>query len=322
MTTQRHPTPWPSADSVVITDAGLETWLIFHRGVDLPAFAAYPLATTPEGRGLLVEYYEEYAAIARSIDASVVLEAPTWRANPDWAATLGHDRAMLADMISASVAVVDDVRSRWTGGQSFLIGGTVGPRGDGYRIDSQMDAETAAEYHSFQVDCMADAGVDVVTALTIGYVDEAIGIVHAARSAGLPAIVSFTLETDGRLPSGMSLAEAITATDAATGDYPTHYMINCAHPAHFDAVLDGSSSWASRIGGLRANASQLSHAELDEMVVLDEGDADDLAARYVALRTSLPALQVVGGCCGTDHRHVATIAAAWHAATSVTPAVD
>jgi S-methylmethionine-dependent homocysteine/selenocysteine methylase len=315
MSTQRQPTPWPSLDTVVVTDAGLETWLVFEHGVDLPAFAAYPLASSPEGRALLVEYYDQYAEIARSIDAAVVLEAATWRANPDWAATLGHDRVTLAELISACVGVVDSVRSRWSSDQPFLIGGTVGPRGDGYRIDSMMEVDAAADYHSFQVGCMAAAGVDVVTALTMGYIEEAVGIAGAAEAVGLPVIVSYTLETDGRLPSGMSLADAIEATDLATSGYPTHYMINCAHPVHFDQVLDGSAPWATRIGGLRANASQLSHAELDEMVELDAGDPDDLAARYVGLRAALPRLQVVGGCCGTDHRHVAAIAAAWNAAT-------
>lgn len=317
MNTQRQPTPWPATDIDVVTDAGLETWLVFHRGIDLPAFAAYPLAATSEGRALLTEYYGYYADIARSIDAAVVLEAPTWRANPDWAATLGHDRTALKRFITASVNVVNEVRGGWTGDQPFLIGGTVGPRGDGYRIDSTMDAEVAADYHSFQIACMAAAGIDVVTALTMGYTDEAVGIARAAQAAGLPVVVSFTLETDGTLPSGMSLREAIEVTDAATAGYPVHYMINCAHPAHFDHVLDGAAPWAARIGGLRANASQLSHAELDEMVQLDEGDPDDLAARYVRLRSALPGLRVIGGCCGTDHRHVAAIAHAWRASARV-----
>jgi homocysteine S-methyltransferase len=162
---------------------------------------------------------------------------------------------------------------------------------------------------------MAAAGVDVVTAVTMGYVEEAVGITRAAQAAGLPAVVSFTLETDGRLPSGDTLGAAISATDAATDGHATHFMINCAHPTHFEHVLDANADWVSRIGGLRANASTLSHAELDEMEVLDDGDPADLAARYVQLRTLLPALHVVGGCCGTDERHVAAIAAAWHEAT-------
>ncbi len=311
MSLQRTPTPWPPSDSVVITDAGLETWLLFQNGIDLPAFAAYPLAATSDGKSLLTEYYEHYVTIAKSVGASIVLETPTWRANPEWAATIGHDQTELAAYIAASVDVVRAVRDGWTGDGSFLIGGTVGPRGDGYRIDTMMTAATSAAYHAFQIQCMADCGVDVVTAVTMGYVEEAIGIILAAQAAGLPVVVSFTLETDGRLPSGMSLSEAIMATDAATNNGAQHFMINCAHPTHFTDVLDGTSVWASRIGGLRANASQLSHAELDVMVELDEGDPADLSARYVALRPLLPALQVLGGCCGTDHRHVAAIARAW-----------
>lgn len=302
-----------SPGSVVVTDAGLETWLVFDHGIDLPAFAAYPLAATVEGRALLTEYYGHYAEIARSVDAAVLLDAPTWRANPDWAKALGHDRTALSELIAAAVGVVADVRREWTGNQPFLVGGAVGPRGDGYVIDSTMDADTAADYHSFQITAMASAGVDVVDALTMGYVDEAIGVARSAEAAGLPVVISFTVETDGRLPSRMSLAEAIDQTDAATNGYVTHFMVNCAHPTHFAHVLERTAPWAARIGGLRANASELSHAELDQMVELDTGDPEDLAARYVDLRASLPNLHVLGGCCGTDHRHVAAITAAWQA---------
>ncbi len=298
---------------MIITDAGLETWLLFQQGVDLPAFAAYPLAATGDGKRLLVEYYEHYMAIAQSVGASIVLETPTWRANPDWAATLGHDRAALAELIDASVDVVATVREGWLGDRSFLISGSIGPRGDGYRIDDMMTSEASAAYHSFQIERMAARGVDLITAVTMTYVEEAIGVVHAAVAVGLPVVVSFTVETDGRLPSGMSLAEAIETTDAATEGGTKHFMINCAHPTHFADVLDGTSAWAARIGGLRANASSLSHTELDEMVELDQGDPADLAARYVSLRSALPALRVLGGCCGTDHRHVAAIAQAWSA---------
>ena len=311
MTTHTARIPFPPLSTPVVTDAGLETWLVFERGIDLPAFAAYPLAATESGRVLLTEYYEHYLEIARAASAAVVLEAPTWRANPDWAATLGHDRATLAQLIDASVDVVHRLRPRWTSDQPFLVGAAIGPRGDGYLIDVAMDAEEAAEYHSFQIGCLADTPVDVVTAMTICYADEAIGISRASADADLPVVISFTLETDGHLPSGMSLGEAIETTDAATGSYPTHYMINCAHPTHFDHALDGTAPWATRVGGLRANASALSHAELDEMEELDAGDPDDLAQRYVELRSQLPALRVIGGCCGTDHRHVAAITTAF-----------
>lgn len=302
---------WPPAGTTVVTDGGLETWLLFQRGIDLPAFAAYPLVDTAEGRVVLVEYYERYAEIAASVGAAVVLEAPTWRANPDWAATLGHDREQLARSIDGAIALVAGVRDAWSAPEPFLVSGAVGPRGDGYRVDTAMTADEAAAYHSFQIDRMAAAGADVVTAMTMGYVGEAAGVASAARDAGIPVVLSFTLETDGRLPSGMPLAEAIEATDEATGGYVRHYMLNCAHPTHFEHVLDAAAPWAQRIGGLRANASALSHAELDEMTELDDGDPDDLASRYVGLRSVLPALQVIGGCCGTDDRHVEAIARAW-----------
>jgi S-methylmethionine-dependent homocysteine/selenocysteine methylase len=240
-----------------------------------------------------------------------VLDTATWRANPDWAAVLGHDLGALGSLIDECVRVVADVRDLWRGGQPFLISGVVGPRGDGYRVEDSMTAEASADYHEFQIERMTEAGVDVVTALTIGYVGEAAGVALAARAQGVPVVVSFTVETDGRLPTGMPLAEAIEATDAATGAYPLHYMINCAHPTHFGHVLDPATPWAKRIGGIRANASELSHAELDQMVELDEGDPDDLARHYLALRSQLPNLHVLGGCCGTDRRHVAAIASAW-----------
>ncbi len=310
MTTTTPRTPFPTSDTVVLTDAGLETWLSFDCGIDLPAFAAYPLADTDEGRVALDEYYGHYVRIASTLGTALVLDAPTWRANPDWAATLGHDRTRLAQLITACVDVVHRHRAGWSSEHPFLVGGAIGPRGDGYRIDSVMRPDAAASYHSFQIDGLAGTPIDVVTAMTLGYVEEAIGIARAAQDAELPVVIAFTVETDGTLPSGMALADAIDATDQATNGYPTHYMVNCAHPTHFAHVFADAAPWVSRIGGVRANASSLSHAELDEALELDRGDPEDLAARYVELRALLPALHVVGGCCGTDHHHVEAIARA------------
>jgi len=295
---------------VVVTDAGLETWLSFDRGLDLPAFAAYPLADTTDGRAALDEYYGHYLRIAASLGTAIVLDAPTWRANPDWAATLGHDRSRLGHLITASVEVVHRLRGSWNSDQPFLIGGAVGPRGDGYRLDATMEPDAAANYHSFQIQALAGTPIDVVTAMTLGYVEEAIGIARAAEHANLPVVIAFTVETDGTLPSGMTLAGAIDATDQATNGYPTHYMVSCAHPTHFAHLFADAAPWTSRVGGLRANASSLSHAELDEALELDRGDPDDLAAAYLELRALLPSLHVVGGCCGTDHHHVEAIARA------------
>jgi S-methylmethionine-dependent homocysteine/selenocysteine methylase len=174
-----------------------------------------------------------------------------------------------------------------------------------------MDAAAARAYHAPQVAALAAGGADMVAALTMNYVDEAVGIVQAASDAGLPAAISFTVETDGRLPDGTDLGTAIMAVDDRTDGGAAYFMINCAHPAHFAGVLDEGGEWTARIMGLRANASQLSHAELDEADELDEGDPADLAARHRDLRRVLPNVAVLGGCCGTDHRHVAHVAAAW-----------
>lgn len=283
-TTESTTASWTTCPTLV-TDAGLETWLVFHRGVDLPAFAAYPLVADPAGRALLTEYYRSFLDIAAGTGAGVLLELPTWRANPEWGATLGHDLDRLGELIDGSVDLLRDVQDAWDSPNPFVVSGTIGPRGDGYVVGHTMTADEAATYHDFQIGRMAAAGVDLVTALTMGYVDEAVGVVHAAAARGVPSVISFTVETNGRLPSGMPLREAIERTDAATDGGPIHYMVNCAHPTHFAHVLDGE--WTSRIGGIRANASRLSHAELDLMEQLDDGDPADLASRYLDLRTAL-----------------------------------
>lgn len=294
-----------------LTDAGLETVLIFEDGIDLPQFAAFPLVDTDEGRAALKRYYTPFLELARDRGVPLVLSTPTWRANPDWGAVLGYDAHALDAINRRAVAFVEELRDDVLGpGSDVVIEGCIGPRSDGYAPTLIMDADEAEQYHSAQVGTFADAGCQQVTALTLTYRDEAIGIVRAARSAGLTVVIGFTVETDGRLPSGDAISDAIAAVDEATGGAALGYMINCAHPTHFaDALPDGGSR--GRIIGLRANASTLSHAELDEAEELDAGNPADLAERYVALRATLPGLEVLGGCCGTDIRHVTAIADAW-----------
>jgi homocysteine S-methyltransferase len=124
-------------------------------------------------------------------------------------------------------------------------------------------------------------------------------------------VISFTVETDGRLPSGQALHQAIKQVDAETAGAAAYFMVNCAHPTHFADALEDVGPSVDRIRGLRANASAKSHAELDEAEELDEGDPVELAQHYLDLAPQLRNLTVVGGCCGTDHRHIAAICAAW-----------
>ena len=299
--------PQLSGDRLFVTDGGLETTLIFHQGIDLPYFAAFTLLEDEAGAEALRRYYEPYLAIARERGTGIVLDSPTWRASRDWAERLGYSPEQLAEANRRAVALIEGLREP---GVPVVLNGVVGTRGDGYVVGDAMTADEAEAYHAEQIGTFATTAADMVSAITMTYAEEAIGITRAAKAAGLPAVISFTVETDGRLPSGQPLREAIEQVDAATGASPAYYMINCAHPTHFQGVLE-DGPWLERIGGLRANASTMSHAELDEATELDEGDPQQLAADYRALRDRLPKACVLGGCCGTDDRQVAAIAQAW-----------
>jgi S-methylmethionine-dependent homocysteine/selenocysteine methylase len=295
-----------------LADGGLETTLIFHDGIDLPHFAAYDVLTRDGGETAIRRYFEPYVRIARDRQVGIVLESATWRANPDWAKRLGHAPDRLAELNRRAVELLEDLRAEYeTDATPIVISGCIGPRGDGYTVGETMTAAEAESYHTPQIATFAETAADLVTAITVTYVEEAIGVVRAARAAGMPAVISLTVETDGRLPSGQPLREAIEQVDARTEAYPSYFMINCAHPSHFDAVLEPGTAWTDRVMGLRANASRLSHAELDEAEELDAGNPEELALEYVALRKSLPRLSVLGGCCGTDHRHIEAMCDAW-----------
>lgn len=288
-----------------LTDGGIETTLIFHYGLELPAFAAFTLLDTASGQAALHRYFSTYADLARRLKVGLVLESPTWRASSDWAATLGYSRDRLLDVQRRSIALMEEFRALLDlDGLATVISGNLGPRGDGYVPSAVMTAAEAAAYHRIQIEAFADTEADLVSALTLNYVDEAIGIALAARSAGMPVVLSFTVETDGRLPTGDTLQRAIEVTDTATDGYPAYYMVNCAHPTHVLAGLSPDDRWRQRVRGIRANASPKSHAELNEASTLDEGDPAAFGVLHAALREQFPALCVIGGCCGTDQRHV------------------
>ncbi len=310
MSKYRHRLP-QLCNTLFLTDGGLETTLVFHENVELPYFAAFDLLSSAEGTERLRRYFETYTRIALERRMGIVLEAPTWRANPDWAAKLGYDRESLADANRTAIGLLLEVREKLeTADTPIVISGNIGPRGDGYRPDSRMSVSEATRYHAEQVDTFAGTDADMIGAFTMNYVEEALGIALACRARSMPLALSFTVETDGKLPSGQPLAEAIERVDAESGEYPVYYMINCAHPSHFDGVIDELGAKVCRVRGLRANASRRSHAELDASTDLDAGDPVELGGEYRALQRKLPALTVVGGCCGTDHRHVAAIAQA------------
>ena len=297
-----------------LTDSGLETDLVFNKGFELPCFSAAPLLQDEAGREAIIRYFEAHIDIARRHDRGLILETPTWRASRDWAAPLGYSLDQLADVNRAAVALLAELAEDASFDRPLVLSGNVGPRGDGYDPGAVKTAAEAEDYHAWQIGIFAETAVDLATALTMNNAPEAIGFVNAAAAAKMPAVVSFTVETDGRLPTGQPLGEAIMETDFEARKAPAYYMINCAHPTHFESVLRENGPWRTRLRGVRANASKCSHAELDEAESLDDGNPQELGQENAALRRLLPTLTIFGGCCGTDARHIEKIAEALESA--------
>jgi homocysteine S-methyltransferase len=290
-----------------LSDGGLETTLIFKDGIHLPSFASFVLVETEHGRQRLTKYYNKFLALARSRGLGFILDTPTWRASSDWGRELGFDEAAIRSLNAASVGLIERLRDEWeTPASPIVLNGVIGPRGDGYKA-GRMEAAEAEEYHALQAEVFARTEADMISAITMNTVNEAIGIARASKAAGMPCVVAFTVETDGRLADGSSLREAVERTDEATGHSPVYYMINCAHPTHFENALHAGETWLERVHGIRANASAKSHAELDDSTELDEGDMADLGRRYRALTAKHPQMRILGGCCGTDHHHISAI---------------
>ena len=294
-----------------LADGGLETTLIFEEGLDLPDFASFHALESAQGREALRRYYEAYLDVAARDALPVLFDTATWRTSADWVARAGLAIEDVVRLNTAAVELLADLRAEHAQRvPELVISGSIGPRGDGYHPADLMSAAEARHYHALQARALADAGVDLVTAATMTHAGEAIGVVLAAVDAGVPVAISFTVETDGRLPCGDTLQAAIEQVDAATDGAPAYFMVNCAHPTHFAHVLASGQGWTERIRGIRANASTMSHEELDNAEELDRGDLVDLGQRYRALRVAQPQLTVLGGCCGTDHEHIGAISAA------------
>jgi S-methylmethionine-dependent homocysteine/selenocysteine methylase len=298
-------------DGLFLADGGIETTLIFHEGLELPDFAAFHLLKTDEGEAALRRYFRTYADLARRFGTGLILESATWRSSKDWGARLGYSTEELAEINHKAILMLEEIRSEYQDdAMTVVISGCIGPRGDGYVPGDVMSVQEAEDYHREQVEVFAASSADLVTAITMNYVEEAIGIAQAARKAGIPVVISFTVETDGNLPTGQTLKSAIEQVDGATDGYPAYYMINCAHPTHFEHIVAEGGAWLDRVRGVRANASHRSHAELNEAPDLDEGNPIELGTQYARLKQRISSLNVMGGCCGTDHRHMEQIAEA------------
>lgn len=291
-----------------LTDGGFETELLFKHGFELPEFAAFPLLENPRGCEKVVDYYRSFLDIAADKGAGFIAETPTWRASKKWGRRLGYSESQLERVNTRAVDIIQSVCDEYRDSVAdIIISGNIGPQDDGYAPGVMLSEKEAREYHQDQIKTFASAGVDIVSALTLCYADEAIGFVKAANDAGLPSVVAFTLETDGRLPNGTSLASAISEVDSETEGGPAYYMINCAHPSHFENVI-GSEVVIERLKAVRGNASRMSHEELDNAEELDQGVPEEFGVETAELLSKHNGIKVFGGCCGTDHRHIRAVA--------------
>ncbi len=311
MAEYRGSLPQLLSSTVMLSDSGMETDLIFHEGFDLPLFASFTMLEDTASTDALRNYYRRHIQVARDAKVGFLFEAATWRASIAWARQLGLDERAIADVNRRAIDLMVQLRDEATDMQGpMVISGLIGPRDDAYNPAQLMSADEAERYHAAQVETLAGTEADLVSALTLTYPSEAVGIARTARRNQMPVVISFTLETNGALPDRSSLGDAIAAVDDATDAYPAYYGINCAHPSHFLGVLDPAEEWTTRIKMIRANASRSSHAELDEAETLDDGDPEELGREYAEIRRRLPQVNVLGGCCGTDVRHVKSIARA------------
>jgi len=303
-----------------LTNAGTETYLVFQQGFDLPEFCAFTVFEDAEAWGELERnHLGPILQAAADHGHGLMLDALVWRAQPDFVAKLGLGSDQLGHINATAVSRLREAAMRWRRSNGFdeqslpvLIAADIGPRGDGYRVeDAAVTVAAARDYHRPQIQAVVAAGADVVCALTMTGLSESIGIVEACALSGVPVIVSPTVETDGRLPDQSELGSFIRDVDEATGAAPLFYMVNCAHPTHLLPTLEAAraagASWLGRFRGFRANASRKSHQELDDSTELDRGDPRELA-RDVAEMQQTYGLRVIGGCCGTDHEHLAAIA--------------
>jgi len=307
------------AGGIFLTDGGIETDLIFNRGVEIREFAAHTLLPDPVGRAELVAYFRRFLELARQTKAGFILDSQTWKAHLHWAGALGATENELHQANCESIAFIAGIRKEFSENeQPIVLNGIIGPTSDAYVPETHVTMDQAWRYHACQIGWLAETEVDMVTATTFPQADEATGLVRAAQDARLPVVVSFTVETDGRLPTGQALPDAIRQVDDATGGGPAYFMVNCAHPDHFFHVFD-DSDWSRRVRGLRCNASRLSHAQLDACETLDDGNPGEFGRQYRAILERMPWVNVVGGCCGSDLRHVTEIARAISAVRPSSP---
>jgi S-methylmethionine-dependent homocysteine/selenocysteine methylase len=287
---------------------GNETWLQYVDGFELRHFCAFELLDDPRGRVCMTDYHRKIVEAAVANGFGVINEGIHYRASRDWGALIGYSRDGLEEINIRGIEFYRDFAREYGSPETpMIVGGCIGPRGDAYETGRLPDAAEAEDYHSEQIATFMKAGADMVTAATFSGVEEAIGLTRAASAAGMPVAVSFFARTKGgRLEGGETLEEAIAAVDAATDNVPLYYMVNCSHPAEFEPGLT-PGDWTQRLGGFMPNAVAMETLTLCSLGHLEDGDPKELGGQMADLAKRYPHVNVWGGCCGTDGRHIGEI---------------
>jgi S-methylmethionine-dependent homocysteine/selenocysteine methylase len=300
-------------DRLILTDGGIETRIMFETGITLPPYVQVTgLVKDPAGGPVLCRIYESYIAAARSFGLPVVIGTPTFRASMNFVLQAGLDGTGAVRRLNADAAAMHREIRAQSDHRPIYIAGVIGPSGDAYRPEESLSAEEAREYHSLQAGTLAQSGVDFLYAPTFPAVEEALGAAMAMGATGLPHVVSFVLERNGRVLDGTPLHAAIERIDAAASPAPLFYSISCVHPSIAATALRDEAVFsnlvARRLNEFKANSSPLSP---EELVQLDhpEGDDPDLFAAEMWKIHEDFGLRVLGGCCGTDDRHIRALAA-------------
>jgi S-methylmethionine-dependent homocysteine/selenocysteine methylase len=286
---------------------GFETWLQFKDGFELRHFCAFELLNDTRGLACLTDYHRKLVEGAVEHGFGVINDGLHYRASSDWGNMIGFSREALAEINIRGIEFYKDFAREYQSDTTpMLVGGSIGPRGDAYDIGRVESAAEAEDYHSEQIITLRDAGADLVTAATFSNVEEAIGFARAAKAAHIPSVISMVAK-GGNLNDGTPLADAVTRIDAATGNAPLYYMVNCTHPTEFEPGLT-EGEWTKRLGGFLPNAVAMELLSLCSLGHLEDGDPEELGGQMAALSKRFPHVYVWGGCCGTDGRHIGQIA--------------
>lgn len=303
-----HDFPPRLDDRIYITEGGIETEILYKWGFELPEFSMYPLLDNADAMKTIHAMFDRVFAAAAAHDAGIVLAGLDYRASPDWAEKIGYSRDQLDAFIHRNIAFLKGRREAHADRvRDVYIAATCGPRGDAYGTGGTITEDEAEAYHAFQIAASKAAGADLVIGITFNNIPESIGFVRAAQDVGIPVGISLTLTPEGVMRSGPSLQQAVEEIDAATDGAAAWFGTNCAHPVEFEPALNGGA-WTDRLRYVRPNASKMDKIALCKLGHLEDGDPEELGGQMADLKRRFPQADILGGCCGTDERHLGEIA--------------